>query len=44
MFAVAKTTGNGITVDQSGVVLDKWSPSDVVSVTIGYQLMLYARY
>ena len=40
MFAVAKTAGNGVTVDQSGAVLDKWSPPHVVSddVTIGYQL------
>ena len=41
MFAVAKSAGNGVTVDQSGAVLDKWSPPHhVVSddVAIGYQL------
>ena len=33
MFAVATGNGadSGITVDQSGVVLDKWSPPHVVS-------------
>ena len=31
MFAVAKSAGYGITVDQSGAVLDKWSPPHIVS-------------
>lgn len=31
MFAVGKNSGSGITVDQSGAVLDKWSPPHVVS-------------
>jgi len=44
MFAVATGAGFGVTVDQSGVVLDKWSPPNVVSddiyiITIAYQLV-----
>lgn len=31
MFAVATGANYGVTVDQSGVVLDKWSPPHVVS-------------
>ena len=34
MFAVANTAGYGITVDQSGAVLGKWSPPHVVSDSI----------
>lgn len=31
MFAIGRDSGNGVTVDQSGAVLDKWSPPFVVS-------------
>ena len=31
MFAIGRNSGNGITVDQSGAVLGKWSPPHVVS-------------
>ena len=31
MFAVGRNSDNGITVDQSGAVLGKWSPPHVVS-------------
>ena len=46
MFAVAKTAGIGVTVDQSGTILDKWSPSQhvVSDVAIGYQLNVMFYY
>ena len=46
MFAVAKSAGIGVTVDQSGAVLDKWSPSHhvVSNVAIGYQLYVVFYY
>jgi len=33
LFAVGTHSDNGVTYDQSGVVLDKWGPLNAVSCT-----------